>query len=94
MEAMRNEQDSTGGGPGIVDDLTVELNGWAECYAAFGSAQSIIGDCSRRMRAAKTEREREIIRGEVLGFLRRLSLRMLAVVYQGDDVVTESGEKP
>lgn len=72
-------------GPGIVDDLTVELQQWAECFQAFGSAQSIIGGASQRMREAATETERDSIRLEVCGFLRRLGLYMLSIALPGDE---------
>ena len=82
---MPHENSNTA--PGIVDDLTVELNQWAECYQAFGSAQSVIGGASQRMREATTEAERDSIRYEVLGFLRRLGLYMVSIALPGDSPV-------
>jgi hypothetical protein len=82
-----------GGASRIVDDFTVELQGWNECDVAFGVAQTTFRSGVERMRAATTEAERNHIRDEVHGFCRRLALMMLALSMAGD-VTKTTGERP
>lgn len=92
---MANDESKAGppARPGIVDDITVTVQQWTECFIAFGSAQGVIGLCIERMRAAGTKAERDSIEREVFGFLRRLSLGMLAIALPGDDPI-EAKETP
>ena len=75
------------GGPGalgVTSDIEVQCNVWNECLVAFGVAQSTLRDAIGDFRAAKTERQRDQIRDEVRGFLRRLTLGQFAIVFPGE----------
>lgn len=76
---MSNE--NNGGAPG--SDLDIELNQWLECANAFGSGQTIVVAAVHRMRAARSETERDSIRAEIRGFCRRLALGMFAIAHPG-----------
>lgn len=71
-------------GPGGVDDLDIEIQSYAEVVYAFGVGQRIITSCFDRMRAARSEPERDLIRTELRGFIRRLSLGMWALCFPGE----------
>ena len=67
----------------ITSDLDVECNGWTECSKAFRTAGATLDSAATRMRAARTEVERDKVRAEVRGFCRLLALGMLALADPG-----------
>jgi hypothetical protein len=83
---VENERTSGGGGgaPRIVGDVEVEIQSYAEVVYAFGVGQRIVESCLDRMRKASSELERDRIRAELRGFIRRLSLGMWALCFPGE----------
>ena len=61
------------------DDAAVVAQQWAECYLAFGTAQSAISDAVRGISTARTPAERDRIALELRDFFRRLATTMLAI---------------
>lgn len=79
---MSSDESHIGGGRvrSITPDLDNELNSWLEVANGFGSGQTILVACVRRMRAAGSRAERDSVRDEVRGYCRRLALGMLRLL--------------